>query len=139
MILTLCGSARFEKHYHAANKLLGLSGHICFALMTYPSIEGQKSWYTEDEKWGLDLAHFAKIEESDGVVMLNVDGYLGESSLRELRWARMREKLIFWCYNDNRMILKPLNPFQVPEAYVRGLMNLDGGEWQELTNMVKGN
>jgi hypothetical protein len=38
----------------------------------------------------------AKIEESDAVLMLNKDFYLGESSLRELEWARMRDKRIFW-------------------------------------------
>jgi hypothetical protein len=96
MILTLCGSARFESYWHEANKQLGLAGHICFSLMTFPSIEGDKSWYTPEQKWTLDLAHLAKIEESDGVVMLNIDGYLGESSLRELEWARMRAKRVFW-------------------------------------------
>ena len=103
MIFTLCGSARFEPVWHEANKQLGLAGHISFALMTYPSVEGGKSWYTDAQKWTLDLAHLAKIEESDAVLMLNVDDYLGESSLRELEWARMRGKMIFWLENSSRI------------------------------------
>lgn len=100
MILTLCGSARFESVWHEANKQLGLLGHISFSLMTFPSVEnGEKTWYTEAEKQSLDLAHLAKIEESDAVVMLNVNGYLGESSLRELEWARIRNKKIYWLYD----------------------------------------
>ena len=96
MKLTLCGSARFESVWHEANKQLGLAGHICYSLMTFPSIEGDKSWYTEEEKWMLDLAHFAKIEESNAVLILNINNYLGESSFRELKWARMRNKSIYW-------------------------------------------
>jgi len=114
MILTLCGSARFESAWHEANKQLGLAGHICFSLMTFPSIEGGKSWYTPEQKWALDLAHLAKIEESAGVVMLNIDHYLGESSLRELQWARLRGKRVYWT-------LRPLErPNDAPDA---GLFN----------------
>lgn len=104
MILTLCGSARFESYWHEVNKQLGLAGHICFSMMTFPSIEGDRLWYTPEQKWSLDLAHLAKIEESDGVVMLNVEGYLGESSLRELEWARLRNKKVIWLEEDNRRI-----------------------------------
>lgn len=131
MILTLCGSARFEPYWHEANKQLGLAGHICFALMTYPSIEGSKSWYTDAQKWTLDLAHLAKIEESDGVVMLNIEGYLGESSLRELEWARMRNKMIFWTLNDERR-----HKFNANETNARILVNDQPGDWIELLNAV---
>jgi hypothetical protein len=73
--------------------------------MTFPSVEGEKTWYTDDQKWTLDLLHFAKIEDSVGVVMLNVNGYLGESSSRELRWARIRGKRVFWLWeNDDRRL-----------------------------------
>ncbi len=104
MIFTLCGSARFEPVWHEANKQLGLAGHISFSLMTFPSVEGGKSWYTDDQKWTLDLAHLAKIEESDAVLMLNVGQYLGESSSRELEWARMRDKIIYWLEPDSKIL-----------------------------------
>lgn len=136
MILTLCGSLRHEDYWHEANKQLGLAGHICFSVMTFPSIElGQKSWYTEDQKWTLDLAHFAKIEESDGVVMLNIDGYLGESSLRELKWARMRHKHIFWAFRDDRKIHDP--GFGSVERFARLLIARASGEWTELLEAVE--
>ncbi len=102
MKFTLCGSARFESEWHKWNKLLGLKGHISYSLMTFPSIEGDKSWYTDDQKTTLDLAHLAKIEESDAVLMLNKDQYLGESSLRELEWARMRGKDIYWLEIEDK-------------------------------------
>lgn len=96
MKITLCGSARFESEYHQWNKLLGLAGHISYGLMTYPSVEGSKSWYTDDQKETLDLAHLAKIEESDAIVVINIGGYIGESTRREIKWAAMRRKLIYY-------------------------------------------
>ena len=131
MRLTLCGSLRFEPYWHEANKQLGLAGHICYSVMTFPSIEGSKSWYTPEQKWTLDLAHLAKIDESDGVVMLNIEGYLGESSLRELQWARMRHKLIYWVLRDERM--------RQTESFVRGIIHglSASGEWLELINAVR--
>lgn len=137
MILTLCGSARFEDYWHEANKQLGLAGHICFSIMTFPSVElGEKNWHTDDQKWTLDLAHFAKIEESDGIVLLNVGSYLGESSLRELKWARMRNKLIFWSFRDDRMIRDPM--YGPVERMARGLtLYHASGEWTELTTAVE--
>ena len=96
MKFTICGSARFEVEWHEWNKRLGLLGHISYSLMTFPSVEGSKSWYTEDQKWVLDLCHLAKIEESDAILVLNVGGYVGESTNREILWARIRGKTIVW-------------------------------------------
>lgn len=96
MKFTLCGSARFEPEYHDWNKRLGLLGHISYSLMTFPSVEGTREWYNQEEKEMLDLAHLAKIEESDAILVLNKDGYIGPSTAREIRWARMRSKQIFW-------------------------------------------
>jgi len=130
MILTLCGSARYERYWHEANKQLGLAGHICFSLMTFPSVEGEKTWYTPEQKWSLDLAHLAKIEESDGVVMLNIGNYLGESSLRELEWARLRNKEVRWAMEDDRR--------RRGESFARWLVlpNSGTGDWMELLQAV---
>ena len=101
MKFTICGSAKFESEFHQWNKKLGLDGHISYSLMTFPSVEGAKSWYTPEEKWILDLAHFAKIEESDAILVLNIGGYVGESTNREIIWAYMRGKKVFWVEGDH--------------------------------------
>ena len=141
MKLTLCGSARFEPYWHEANKQLGLAGHICYSLMTFPSVEGERLWYSPEQKWTLDLAHLAKIEESDGVVMLNIpiDGqpYLGESSLRELKWARMRGKLVYWTMRDDRMYSNPDWGAGLEDQFARGLLYPASGEWLELLEAVE--
>lgn len=88
MVITLCGSARFERLFHQWNKALSLSGHVVFSLSCFPSIEGNKDWFTQEEKAIMDTVHLTKISESDAVLFLNKHGYLGESSLSELRFAK---------------------------------------------------
>lgn len=95
MKFTICGSLKFEPLWHEWNKRLGLMGHISYSVMTFPSVEGSKSWYNDDQKETLDLLHFAKIEESDAIFVLNKDGYIGESTRREIKWAVIRDKIIW--------------------------------------------
>lgn len=96
MIITLCGSARFEKEFKDWNLKLSMAGHVVFSLTAYPSDYGGKDWYTPEQKQKLDLIHFAKITASDAILVLNVDNYIGESTSREIAWARLQLKNVFW-------------------------------------------
>jgi len=97
MKLTLCGSARFEAQWHYWSEKLIMSGHTVYSLAVFPSSKGgEKNWYNDREKMLLDLVHLSKIEESDGIVVLNIDGYIGLSTRREIVWAEIRGKDIWW-------------------------------------------
>ena len=107
MRLTLCGSTRFRKEFDLWNANLTLMGHVVYSLGMFgkeASDQGKPNEnieVTEDEKRHLDMVHFAKIDNSDGVVVLNVHGYVGESTKREVRWARMKGKQVFWLESPN--------------------------------------
>lgn len=96
MVITLCGSARFENLFHEWNKKLTLSGHVVFSLAAFPSIEGDKFWYDDRQKGILDQIHKAKISHSDAIVVLNKHAYIGESTLSEIQWAKITGKEIFF-------------------------------------------
>lgn len=96
MIITLCGSARFEHEFHDWNKRLSLRGHVVIGLSRYPSQEGSKDWYTPEQKVTLDLVHLRKINVADAVLVINVDGYVGDSTRREIEWARMCGKDVYF-------------------------------------------
>jgi hypothetical protein len=97
MIITLCGSARFEPWFHAWNEALSLSGHVVFGLASYPSLhDGEKHWYTHEEKRILDEVHRGKIDASAAVVFLNVMAYMGESTLNEFAHAKAQKKQILF-------------------------------------------
>lgn len=94
MIITLCGSAKFEKDYIEANKELSLRGFVVIPLSTLPrDHDGNKDWYKPMEKEVLDLVHLSKIQSSDAIVVVG-DGYIGHSTSREILWADMNGKTI---------------------------------------------
>jgi hypothetical protein len=110
MRLTLCGSARFEGMFHKWNKDLTLAGHTIYALAVYPSfMDGDKNWYSEEQKTLLDLVHLDKILNSDGIVVIDVNEYYGDSTRREITWARMQNKKVYWITEFSKNMNKSLN------------------------------
>lgn len=102
MKITLCGSTRFKSKFEEMQLKLGMAGHIVYSLNGFgreASDVGKPDdfpLFTDHDKVKLDLVHLAKIEESDAVLILNVGGYVGESTKRELMWAELRNKEIFF-------------------------------------------
>jgi hypothetical protein len=95
MIVTLCGSARFEDHFKTWNEALTMAGHTVFTLTRYASEKGKKNWYSDAEKKALDEAHKRKINASEAVLVLNVFGYMGPSTLGEVEHAKKRGKDLY--------------------------------------------
>ena len=85
-----------EPEFKAWNKRLTLAGHVVITLAVYPSDEDGKEWYTPTQKETLDLVHLQKIDAADEVLILNVGGYVGASTRRELAWARLQGNDVFW-------------------------------------------
>lgn len=101
MRITLCGSTRFESKFHEWNHKLALAGHTVYSLSLFGREvkdvgKDDNKIVTEDEKIVLDLVHLDKIMNSDAVVVIDVDEYVGFSTAREVRWARMQGKKVFW-------------------------------------------
>lgn len=82
--ITLCGSTKFMDKFNEMNVKLTLRGHTVYSVAT-----SQKSntEITDDDKLRLDAVHMAKILNSDEILVLNVDGYIGESTKREIYFA----------------------------------------------------
>lgn len=90
-IVCLCGSTRFRDAFLEANERETYAGRIVLTIgMT---VHGD--WTpTREEKARLDVLHMAKIDLADEVLVLDVDGYIGESTEREVAYAEMRGKKI---------------------------------------------
>lgn len=97
MIVTLCGSAKFEQEFRQWDERLTLAGHVVFNLAVYPrDKQGIKNWYNDETKTLLDLAHLQKILLSDAILVLDKDNYVGESTKREIEWATRLGKAIYY-------------------------------------------
>lgn len=84
-VVTICGSTRFRAEIAAANRELTLAGRIVLAPGVFAHDGDQ---ITEEQKTALDDLHLAKIRMSDAVHIVNPGGYIGESTRREIAYAR---------------------------------------------------
>ena len=55
---------------------------------------------TEDELLKLEDAHYRKIDLSDGIYVVNMDGYIGTSVKKEIEYAERHEKEVLYHYNQ---------------------------------------
>jgi diphthamide synthase subunit DPH2 len=112
MKICLCGSTRFMDQFHAANVALSLAGHVVYSVATSTKGDFQP---TEDQKIALDAVHLSKIEESDAVMVVGYqeDGttYIGDSTRREIAFARMRDKEVFF-YDPAQAVSGPARQFE---------------------------
>lgn len=118
-VVCLCGSTRFWKEFQEANYKLTMEGKIVLTVGFYPHIEkregvseGGNRWYeviehkggenvgcTPEQKVELDKLHFKKIEMADRTHILNVGGYIGESTRNEINHARSLGKPVTYLEN----------------------------------------
>ncbi len=106
MKITLCGSTRFMDLYHEANLKLTLAGHLVYSVAT--SVKGDFS-PTMEEKCKLDIVHFMKIDASEAIFVLSDSTeYIGESTRREIIYASVRHKAVYYRRKmSDRMLLIP--------------------------------
>jgi len=99
-IVCLCGSTRFYRHFLEANYLFTIGGSIVLSVGFYPhaqaEMHGEDFGATPDLKARLDELHLRKIDLADEVYVLNVGGYIGESTRNEINYAIANGKPVFY-------------------------------------------
>ncbi len=97
-VVCLCGSTRFHGEFQRANYKETMAGRIVLSVgFFHHSSEvahGEKIGCTPGQKKMLDQLHLHKIEMADEVLVINVGGYIGESTSREIEWAMSLGKKI---------------------------------------------
>ena len=87
----MCGSTRFGEAFRRANLAETLAGRIVLSIgCDYKSDDALG--LTPDVKERLDELHLWKIDMADEVLVLNVGGYVGESTRREIVYAKRNGK-----------------------------------------------
>ena len=92
-IVCICGSIRFAEEMRAANRELTFSGVIVVA----PGEEDHP--VTDTEKALLDALHLRKIDLADRVLVVNPGGYIGESTTRQIAYARAAGKPVSFTHD----------------------------------------
>lgn len=94
-IVCLCGSTRFFPMFQEANFNETMAGNIVLSVGFYPhspEAHGEGVGITVNQKESLDELHKRKIDLCDEVFVLNVDGYIGESTKSEIQYAKKTNK-----------------------------------------------
>ena len=92
-VITLCGSTRFKEEFLEAQKRLTLEGNIVISVGLFGHSGDDVVW-TDGVKDMLDRQHLAKIDLADEIYVINVGGYIGDSTRREIAYADYRGKSI---------------------------------------------
>lgn len=89
-VTTLCGSSRFKEDFARVNRDLTLAGEIVISLGLFGHADfPAQDWSTggTETKVALDDLHKRKIDISDGIYVVNPNGYVGESTRSEIAYA----------------------------------------------------
>lgn len=95
-IITLCGSLKFQEIFNDVQMILERHGHACFSIghSEHDYLEPSK-----DEKEILDKVHYKKILHSDLVLVLDRNGYIGDSTRNEITFALVINKPVIYLRN----------------------------------------
>jgi hypothetical protein len=92
LVVTLCGSIKFENAFIDANLNETMAGNIVLSVGGFG--HGIDVTLTDEEKQMLGALHKRKIDMSDEILVLNVGGYIGKSTEGEIAYARQHGKRV---------------------------------------------
>lgn len=109
-VITLCGSTKFKNEFLNINKWLTLQGNIVITVGLFGQVDNEP--ILPEEKILLDEIHKVKIDLADEIFVVNVGGYIGNSTKNEIEYADSKHKGIrflnleqsdfdLWYYNYN--------------------------------------
>jgi DNA-binding GntR family transcriptional regulator len=94
-VVCICGSTRFAASMNIEAERLTLAGMIVVRPEVIAYNRERDQQFVEPEvKARLDVLHLRKIDLADEVVVVTEDHYIGESTAREIAYARANGKAV---------------------------------------------
>ena len=92
-VITLCGSTRFKDQFIETQKRLTLEGWIVISVGLFGHSGDEEVWKAGTKEM-LDDMHKRKIDMADEIFVINVGGYIGESTRSEIAYAEKTGKKV---------------------------------------------
>lgn len=92
-VITICGSMRYSKKMIKIAEELELKEGYAVIQCVY-NVDGQK--YEGIDASILDKIHRKKIDISDAIYVVNINGYIGESTRKEIEYANNNGKEVIY-------------------------------------------
>lgn len=96
-VITICGSLKFEKDIKYWAEKLTLEGN-CVLSITYP-VNADLSVYTPEQRKSFAEAHLKRIDLADAIFVVNKNGYVGDSTKKEIEYVKARGKEVIFLEN----------------------------------------
>lgn len=109
-VVTLCGSKKFIDEFKIVERTLTLDGYVVLspAIFNHP----ERLTMTKDYINTYHIIHDQKVLMSDIVIIISINGYIGEDTKREIEFAKANNKNVIYLNNiDDILILKNTSKF----------------------------
>lgn len=97
-IICISGSSRFIGYVFIKKWELEKQGHVVLTMTLlpswYPNVHPDHQAEHEGVSKVLDEVHLRKIDLADELLVMNINGYIGESTKKEIEYAKMKGKTI---------------------------------------------
>lgn len=91
-VVTICGSMKFEKEMIDIAYMLEAKNGYCVIQCVYCNVEEP----TQEEMKNLSDCHYKKIDISDAIYVVDINGYIGKSTQNEINYANSKGKEIIY-------------------------------------------
>ena len=92
--IAICGSMRYVKEMLEVAEKIELQGNVVLLPLYNPW--KKKRNYTKDEYNILEKVHKERIKLAEAILVVNVDNYIGESTSKEIEFAKKLGKEIIY-------------------------------------------
>ena len=90
-VITLCGSTKFKETFTEQQKRLTLDGNIVISVGLFGH---SGDTFSDEQKIMLDDMHKRKIDMADEIFVIDVNGYIGNSTRLEIEYAKTTGKKV---------------------------------------------
>ena len=99
-VITLCGCIKFKEDFLREQSRLSLDGNIVLTPVFLEHYEGFKCMTKEIKTHLCDL-HKSKIDMADEIFVINKNGYIGENTKDEIKYALNKNKKVNYMEQIN--------------------------------------
>ena len=141
-VITLCGSTRFKDEFIEAQKRLTLEGNIVISVGLFGHSGDDEVWEDMDEgaltetKRMLDDMHKRKIDMADEIYVINVDGYIGESTRSEIEYAEKNGKEVTYLFDPDEFECSQDDERDILQEIIDFLYEEEGLKAKEIANRI---
>lgn len=109
-VIALVGSSRFKDEFKKIELELTMQGYVVLSLAGFSKCGD----FSEDDRDVFDKVHCQKVDMADYILVINKDGYIGDHTAAEIRYALSTGKNVYFL--NEYEIIKDANPRQFNPA-----------------------